>query len=169
VKKQRIADHYAPAAATTAAPIAAPNSTSPISVACGLRGSPGSRNRHPAVTAVTIDASWWRPVSRRTFFAARFGVAIPLVPDANWYSSTGQPAPLHTQVNLALLDVAAEYGVHVPVHPRVALTGRVGLGLAICKGLIEAMGGSIRAEAAWPDDSGTRIVVALPLFNPEAA
>jgi len=31
------------------------------------------------------------------------------------------------------------------------------------------MGGSIRAEAAWPDDSGTRIVVALPLFNPEAA
>ena len=38
-----------------------------------------------------------------------------------------------------------------------------GLGLAICKGLIEAMGGTIAAEAAWPNDSGTRIVLSLPL------
>ncbi|MBE0553330.1 MAG: sensor histidine kinase KdpD [Rhodobacteraceae bacterium] len=47
-----------------------------------------------------------------------------------------------------------------------------GLGLAICKGLVEAMGGTIRAEtgrAGWPDGSGTRIVMALPLFNPETA
>lgn len=114
-------------------------------------GEPGSRNRHPAVTAVTIDAAWWRPVSRRTFFAARFGVAIPLVPDANWYSSTGQPAPLYTQVNLALLDVAAEYGVHVPVHPRVALSGRVGLGLAILAGTVpqtETIPTCTKAQAA---------------------
>ena len=35
--------------------------------------------------------------------------------------------------------------------------------------LIEAMGGTVRVEPAWPDDSGTRIVIALPLYNPETA
>lgn len=44
-----------------------------------------------------------------------------------------------------------------------------GLGLAICKGLVEAMGGSIRAETGWPDGTGTGIVMALPLHNPEVA
>lgn len=44
-----------------------------------------------------------------------------------------------------------------------------GLGLAICKGLVEAMGGTIRVEAGWPDGTGTRIVLALPLHNPEVA
>jgi two-component system sensor histidine kinase KdpD len=44
-----------------------------------------------------------------------------------------------------------------------------GLGLAICKGLIEAMGGAIRAETGSPDGTGTRIVMALPLHNPEVA
>jgi two-component system sensor histidine kinase KdpD len=44
-----------------------------------------------------------------------------------------------------------------------------GLGLAICKGLVEAMGGTIRAEAGSPDGTGTRIVVALPVHQPEAA
>ncbi len=42
-----------------------------------------------------------------------------------------------------------------------------GLGLAICRGLIEAMGGTIGIEAGWPDGSGTRIVLSLPLHNPE--
>jgi two-component system sensor histidine kinase KdpD len=44
-----------------------------------------------------------------------------------------------------------------------------GLGLAICKGLVEAMGGTIRAESGWPDGSGTRILISLPLHNPETA
>jgi two-component system sensor histidine kinase KdpD len=44
-----------------------------------------------------------------------------------------------------------------------------GLGLAICKGLVEAMGGTIRAEIGSPDGSGTRIVLALPFYSPEAA
>ena len=44
-----------------------------------------------------------------------------------------------------------------------------GLGLSICKGLVEAMGGTIRAETGWPDGSGTRIVLVLPLHNPEAS
>lgn len=42
-----------------------------------------------------------------------------------------------------------------------------GLGLAICKGLIEAMGGSIRAEPASPEPGGTRMVIVIPIFNPE--
>ncbi|AWD20878.1 sensor histidine kinase [Fuscovulum blasticum] len=42
-----------------------------------------------------------------------------------------------------------------------------GLGLAICKGLVEAMGGAIRAETGWPDGTGTRILISLPLHNPE--
>jgi two-component system sensor histidine kinase KdpD len=44
-----------------------------------------------------------------------------------------------------------------------------GLGLAICRGLIEAMGGTIRAKSGAPDGTGTRIVMALPLHNPEVA
>ncbi len=42
-----------------------------------------------------------------------------------------------------------------------------GLGLAICKGLIEAQGGWVRAEAVNADGTGTRILVALPIDNPE--
>ncbi|MES2664482.1 MAG: sensor histidine kinase KdpD [Pseudomonadota bacterium] len=49
-----------------------------------------------------------------------------------------------------------------------------GLGLAICKGLTEAMGGTIRAESgraetASPDGTGTRIVLSLPLYTPETS
>jgi two-component system sensor histidine kinase KdpD len=44
-----------------------------------------------------------------------------------------------------------------------------GLGLAICKGLTEAMGGTIRAETGWPDGSGTRIVVSLAVHRPETS
>ncbi len=42
-----------------------------------------------------------------------------------------------------------------------------GLGLAICKGLVEAMGGTIRAEAGAPDGAGTRVILAMPIYNPE--
>ncbi|SON54376.1 Sensor protein KdpD [Hartmannibacter diazotrophicus] len=39
-----------------------------------------------------------------------------------------------------------------------------GLGLAICKGIVDVHGGSIRATAARPDGSGTRIEIRLPLM-----
>lgn len=44
-----------------------------------------------------------------------------------------------------------------------------GLGLAIAKGIVEAHGGTIRAEAVEPDGRGTRIVMQLPLWNPEVS
>lgn len=47
--------------------------------------------------------------------------------------------------------------------------GGTGLGLAICKGIVEAHGGRIRAEPVHPDGRGTRIVMELPLWNPEVS
>ncbi|MCG5481885.1 MAG: two-component sensor histidine kinase, partial [Ensifer alkalisoli] len=43
-----------------------------------------------------------------------------------------------------------------------------GLGLAICKGIIDAHGGSIRAESARADGTGTRIEIRLPLADTRA-
>ncbi len=46
-------------------------------------------------------------------------------------------------------------------------TVRYGLGLAICKGLVEAHGGRIRAESGGPGQ-GTRITFTVPAVAPEA-
>jgi two-component system sensor histidine kinase KdpD len=43
-----------------------------------------------------------------------------------------------------------------------------GLGLAICKGIVDAHGGEIRALAARADGSGTRIEIVLPAAGAEA-
>ncbi|MCW6512225.1 sensor histidine kinase KdpD [Lichenifustis flavocetrariae] len=44
-----------------------------------------------------------------------------------------------------------------------------GLGLAIAKGVVEAMGGTIRAESPARAGRGTRITIALPVAEPSAA
>ena len=43
-----------------------------------------------------------------------------------------------------------------------------GLGLAIARGVIEAMGGTIRAESPVSAGHGTRIVITLPAGKPDA-
>ena len=70
---------------------------------------------------------------------------------------------------IPLEDQARVFDMFYRVESADRQRAGTGLGLAICKGLIEAMDGSIRAETAWPDGSGTRIVLTLPIFNPEAA
>jgi nitrogen-specific signal transduction histidine kinase len=48
-------------------------------------------------------------------------------------------------------------------HKESPIAG-VGLGLALCRSIVEAHGGTIRAEAAQP--SGTRFEIRLPLGSP---
>jgi two-component system sensor histidine kinase KdpD len=48
------------------------------------------------------------------------------------------------------------------VRKRDSASAGTGLGLSICRGIVEAHGGSIRAESPVTDGRGTRIVIDLP-------
>ena len=111
-----------------------------------------------------------------------------MLDNAAKYSPTGSViAVVARQVGLTVELAVADHGPGIPEGERARVfdmfyriaggdrqRAGTGLGLAICKGLIEAMGGTIKAESGgaetgWPEGAGTRIVMALPLHNPEVA
>jgi two-component system sensor histidine kinase KdpD len=108
-------------------------------------------------------------------------VVVNILDNAAKYSPEGSTITIGASQKALRVEISiADQGPGIPqadlgrvfdMFYRVAIGDRqragTGLGLAICKGLIEAMGGTIRAEAGTPDGSGTRMVIALPLHNPE--
>jgi two-component system sensor histidine kinase KdpD len=110
-------------------------------------------------------------------------VLVNILDNAAKYAPEGTPIAVTARLHGVRVELSvADRGPGIPTEDqarvfdmfyRVAGGDRqragTGLGLAICKGLVEAMGGTIRAETGWPDGSGTRIVMALPLHNPEVA
>lgn len=69
---------------------------------------------------------------------------------------------------LAESDRAQVFDMFFRVRAGDGRPGGTGLGLAIAKGIIDAHGGSIRAEVAQKDGSGTRIVMTLPAIRQSA-
>lgn len=110
-------------------------------------------------------------------------VLVNVLDNAAKYAPAGSTIVLAARTAGAKVDLSvSDTGIGIPpaeqqrvfdMFYRVAEGDRqragTGLGLAICKGLIEAMGGTIRAETASQDGPGTRIVITLPLFNPETS
>ena len=110
-------------------------------------------------------------------------VLVNILDNAAKYAPPGDQIVISTKTTGARAELAiTDHGPGIPAADldrvfdmfyRVAGGDRqragTGLGLAICKGLVEAMGGTIRAETSWPDGSGTRILIALPLHNPETS
>lgn len=110
-------------------------------------------------------------------------VLVNILDNAAKYAPAGSTIAVAARQTGAKLDLSitdsgpgippAEQGRVFDMFYRVTEGDRqragTGLGLAICKGLTEAMGGTIRAETASPDGTGTRIVLSLPLFNPETS
>jgi two-component system sensor histidine kinase KdpD len=115
-------------------------------------------------------------------------VLVNILDNAAKYAPEGTAITIAASLTGARVDLSvADRGPGIPkddqprifdMFYRVAGGDRqragTGLGLAICKGLIEAMGGTIRAETGiaetgWPDGTGTRIVITLPIHNPEVA
>ena len=110
-------------------------------------------------------------------------VLVNVLDNAAKYAPTGSTIGLAARAADARLELAiTDTGPGIPPSEQMRVfdmfyrvnegdrqRAGTGLGLAICKGLTEAMGGTIRAETASPDGKGTRIVVSLPLFNPETS
>jgi two-component system, OmpR family, sensor histidine kinase KdpD len=109
-------------------------------------------------------------------------VLVNILDNAAKYAPEGTKITVSAQLQGGGVEIAiTDHGPGIPsadqarvfdMFYRVAGGDRqragTGLGLSICKGLIEAMGGTIRAESGLPDGTGTRIVMALPPYNPEA-
>ncbi len=108
-------------------------------------------------------------------------VIVNILDNAAKYAPEGTEIALQVRVDgaRALLSIADEgpgilpelrekvFDMFYRVESGDSQRAGTGLGLSICKGLIEAQGGTMRAEAVRPDGSGTRILFTLPLDNPE--
>ncbi|AZB62321.1 sensor histidine kinase KdpD [Cereibacter sphaeroides] len=134
-------------------------------LAAVLRGHRLGTDLPPDLPAVLVD-----PVLTEQ-------VLVNILDNAAKYAPPGSPITLAARLDAGrvVLSVADE-GPGIPpadrekvfdMFYRVAGTDRrragTGLGLAICRGLLEAQGGTIRAEAARPDGQGTRILLTLPV------
>jgi two-component system, OmpR family, sensor histidine kinase KdpD len=106
-------------------------------------------------------------------------VLVNVLDNAAKYAPAGSEITLSARITRSMVElIVTDCGPGIPAAEltrifemfyRVAEGDRqragTGLGLAICKGLIEAMGGTIRAETVSQDGSGTRMVMALPLWT----
>jgi len=103
-------------------------------------------------------------------------VVTNILDNAAKYAPAGSQVTLsaHVTGDAVTLSVADE-GPGIPEADRTQIfdmffrvragdgqPGGTGLGLAIAKGIVDAHGGTIRAEAAQADSMGTRIVLTLP-------
>lgn len=108
-------------------------------------------------------------------------VLVNVLDNAAKHAPEGTAIRLAAHVVGAAIELAiADQGPGIPIEVRNqvfemfyrvaagdAQRAGTGLGLAIARGIVEAHGGHIRAEATNPDGSGTTIVLRLPLANPE--
>ncbi|MFI5012596.1 MAG: DUF4118 domain-containing protein [Hyphomicrobiales bacterium] len=104
-------------------------------------------------------------------------VVFNLLDNADKYVPAGLPTSVSMQAEGGKLVISVtDKGPGIPLaelervfdkfHRVAAGDGRpagTGLGLSICRGLVSAMGGSIRAESPTADGNGTRIVIELPV------
>jgi two-component system sensor histidine kinase KdpD len=107
-------------------------------------------------------------------FVLMVQVLYNLLDNALKYSPAGAPIEVSAQVSGSQLELAAgDRGAGIPAADlayvfdkfyrvqRGSTASGTGLGLSICKGIVEAHGGSIRAENR--PEGGTRVVIWLPL------
>lgn len=108
-------------------------------------------------------------------------VLVNILDNAAKYAPAGSDVALTASATGSLMTLSvADHGPGIPPDDRARVfemfyriesgdrqRAGTGLGLSICKGLIDAMGGAISAEAAWPNGTGTRIIITLPILNPE--
>ncbi len=92
------------------------------------------REMHPDLVGMGFDISFLRPATARHYYGGRVGLAIPLVPSANWYSADGQPSPRYTEINAVLIDLAFEYVYRRKLFGPVGTMFRGGLGMGIIAG-----------------------------------
>lgn len=100
--------------------------------------SPGRkrRDRHPDLAAVGVDAGYRMSLGPTSWIVLRGGVTVPTMPDQNWWSSSGTPRPLYTEISLVAVDIGADYLRRFELTDWLAWTVRGGLGLTVLAGSI---------------------------------